>query len=47
MNELMTDTAAVTAATWTATLPLVVFFAFFVAMVVWTMTAKIEQPPLE
>ena len=47
MNDLMKDVAVDTAATWTATVPLVVFVLFFVAMVAWTFTADIHQPDLE
>jgi len=47
MNDLMKEVAVDTAASWTATLPLVVFSLFFLGMLVWAFTADIEQPDLE
>lgn len=48
MNDLMKETAAATAPEWAATLPLVLFVAFFVAVVVWTYTrAPANAPEME
>ena len=45
MNDLMKDAAVATAPQWAATLPLVLFVAFFVAVVVWTYTRAPSRAP--
>ena len=47
MNDLMKEVVAGSGTEWAATLPLVLFVAFFAAVVIWTMAQPAEAPPLE
>lgn len=48
MNDLMKQAAAEHVPAWTATVPLVLFLAFFIGVVLWTVfRAEADAPPLE
>jgi len=47
MNEVMKETVAATGLEWTATVPLVLFVTFFVAVVAWSLWRSEPPPPLE
>jgi hypothetical protein len=48
VNDIMKATAADTLSVWVGTVPLVLFFAIFVAISAWTLLGpRREAPPLE
>ncbi len=47
MNDLMKSIVAGSGTEWSAIIPLVLFVAFFAAVVIWTIRQPADAPPLE